>query len=205
MSATAATIKVALRLGFFALVCTLILALVNEVSQKKIDQNIMDVKTAKLAQTLPENIEYDNDLTTSQVKLSGDAEKLAKESGIREIYVASKAGQTQAVIIDTVAPNGYGGKINLLVGILADGQVSGVRVVSHKETAGLGDYIDAEKSEWSEQFVGAPVQERLHLKKEGGQIEHRAGATISARAVTKSVDQAAAFYLKHQAKLKVIS
>lgn len=206
MSASAQTMKIALRLGLFALFCTLILAIVNEVSQKKIEDNINQLKTAKLAETLPMDIAYDNQLADSVIGFSGEIEKQAKEAGIRQVYVATHSGEVKAVIVDAIAPNGYGGKINLLVGILADGTISGVRVVSHKETAGLGDYIDASKSTWSEQFVGMPVDtigKRLSLKKEGGQIEHRAGATISARAVTKTVDQAAAFYLKNKANLKV--
>lgn len=203
MSASAQTMKIALRLGLFALFCTLILAIVNEVSQKKIEDNINQLKTAKLAETLPSDISYDNQLADSVVGFSGEMEKQAKKAGIRQVYVATHTGVVKAVVVDAIASNGYGGKINLLVGILADGTISGVRVVSHKETAGLGDYIDASKSTWSEQFVGMPVDKRLSLKKEGGQIEHRAGATISARAVTKTVDQAAVFYLKNKANLKV--
>lgn len=203
MSVGRQAIKTALRLGCFTLVCTLVLALVHQVSIKRIDANIEQLKTAKLTQMLPANIAYDNDLANTVLPLSADIQAAAREIGIQRIYAATYKGKIEAMVVDTVAMNGYGGKIHLLVGILANGKISAVRVVSHKETVGLGDYIETLKSSWSEQFSLVPAKTRLSIKKDGGSVTYRAGATISARAVTQSVDQVANFYQQYQSKLKV--
>jgi RnfABCDGE-type electron transport complex G subunit len=60
----------------------------------------------------------------------------------RLVYVARKQGVATAVVLEAIAPDGYAGEIRLLVGIQADGRIAGVRVTAHKETPGLGDYID---------------------------------------------------------------
>jgi electron transport complex protein RnfG len=62
-----------------------------------------------------------------------------------------------------------------------------VRVIKHKETPGLGDYIDVKKSPWIHQFEGKTLQTRWKVKKDGGDIDAMAGATITARAVTEAV------------------
>jgi electron transport complex protein RnfG len=74
-----------------------------------------------------------------------------------------------------------------------NGVISGVRVIEHRETPGLGDYIDAARSPWSQQFIGRRISDglRWQVKKDGGPFDAMAGATISARAVTAAVGRAA--------------
>jgi hypothetical protein len=101
-----------------------------------------------------------------------------------------------------VAPDGYGGRIRLILAVGADNRVIGVRVVGHKETPGLGDYIDPKKdrnkaSPWIRQFdakgFGEVAAADWKVKKDGGRFDARAGATISARAVTNAVRRALQF------------
>ena len=101
-----------------------------------------------------------------------------------------------------------GGRIDLLVAVAADGRVAGVRATAHSETPGLGDYIDPRKdrnkhSPWIEQFRGrGPTPAgALRLKKDGGELDYRVGATISARAVSGAVARALAWTRAHAAEL----
>ena len=69
-----------------------------------------------------------------------------------DVYRAKKNNQVIAVIIETIAPDGYSGEIKTLVGIDQEDKILGVRVITHKETPGLGDYIEIDKSQWIKNF-----------------------------------------------------
>ena len=93
----------------------------------------------------------------------------------------------------------------MLVGISRDGTVTGVRVVTHKETPGLGDRIELKKSPWILQFDGvslfAPVEEQWAVAKDGGAFDQMSGATITPRAIVSAVHHSLLFYRNHQAAL----
>ena len=78
-----------------------------------------------------------------------------------------------------------------------------MRVTAHRETPGLGDYIDRKKSEWVEQFVGksltSPEANLWRVSKDGGRFDARAGATITPRAVVKAVKSALEYFAQHRA------
>jgi electron transport complex protein RnfG len=159
-------------------------------------------KLRLVAQTLPAG-SYDNDLIRDARRLPADPLLGLKRPGLA--YPASHGGDTTAVVLEAVAPDGYSGEIRLLVGILADGRVAGVRVVSHRETPGLGDYIDSLRSDWIKQFDGRgladPAAEQWKVKKDGGRFDYRAGATITPRAVVKAVRKALEYFAAHRAEL----
>lgn len=122
--------------------------------------------------------------------------------GPTRIYRARRAGQPAGLIFEAATDHGYGGTVRLLLALRADGRLAGVRVVDHRETPGLGDYIDIRKDKrktdpWVRQFddraFDAATAGDWHVKKDGGAIDARAGATISARAVTDAVAKALAF------------
>ena len=115
-----------------------------------------------------------------------------------------------ALVLEAVAPDGYSGRIDLLLAVKADGQLAAVRVTGQHETPGLGDYIDPKKDKnkaqpWIRQFddIGfAQVRrEEWRVKKDGGRFDARAGATISARAVTNAVGRALQFANENRARL----
>lgn len=126
------------------------------------------------------------------------------------LYRARKGGQPAAVIFEAVAPDGYSGNIRLLLAVRANGELAGVRVVEHRETPGLGDYIDPRKdknktSPWIRQFdqhsLSTLPNERWTVKKDGGEFAYYTGATISARAVSKATGRAVEFATKNMAQL----
>lgn len=118
------------------------------------------------------------------------------------VYRALKAGKPVALVIAPTAPDGYSGSIKLLVGINADGTLTGVRTVSHRETPGLGDGIDEQHSDWIYQFNGVslekPALDHWKVRKDGGDFDQLTGATISPRAVVQAVRNALLYYRQHE-------
>jgi len=121
------------------------------------------------------------------------------------VYRARKNGKPVALVIAAIAPDGYSGSIKLLVGINVDGSLSGVRVVAHRETPGLGDAIDEARSDWIRIFDGkslqAPDVSRWAVRKDGGEFDQLTCATITPRAVVKAVRNALLYYQDNQEAL----
>ncbi|MBE9559884.1 MAG: electron transport complex subunit RsxG, partial [Proteobacteria bacterium] len=120
-------------------------------------------------------------------------------------YRARKNSQNVAVVFTSVAPNGYNGSIRLLVGINADGSLSGVRVVKHRETPGLGDVVEISRSDWILGFdnksLSDPDTRGWKVKRDGGVFDQFTGATITPRAVVKAVHNALLYFDKNQGML----
>ena len=120
----------------------------------------------------------DNDLIADTLEIPAAAlESLGlqqDDSGKHTVAMARKNNRTVAVIVPAVAPDGYSGDIKLLVGVNRDGTIAGVRVLTHKETPGLGDKIDLKKSDWITDFNGKslkqPSIENWKVKKDGGEF-----------------------------------
>jgi len=112
--------------------------------------------------------------------------------------IAKLNNKTAGVILEAIAHDGYSGDIKLLIAIRADGSISGVRVLAHKETPGLGDYIDIARGNWIKLFndesVNKTAATQWKVKKDGGKFDYMVGATITPRAVVKAVFKALQFY-----------
>lgn len=121
------------------------------------------------------------------------------------VFRARRQGRPVAVILDHVAPDGYNGAIRLLTAIGVDGRIAGVRVISHRETPGLGDPIEAERSDWIHGFDGRsladPSEDGWAVRRDGGQFDQFTGATITPRAVVEAVQRALEYHRLHQAEL----
>lgn len=120
-------------------------------------------------------------------------------------YRARRGNEIVAVILPVTAPDGYGGPIQLQVGIHADGTVSGIRLLSHRETPGIGDRIAPEKSSWLQQFTGrsllSPPAEQWTVQKNGGSFDQLTGATVTPRAVTAAIGRALQYFSSHRPQL----
>jgi len=193
------TVSTSLTLLVFAVICASLLAVAYVATRPTIEHSER-VETMRLVdQTLPPG-SFDNDPVRDAHTLPSDPLLGLKHPGVA--YVATKGGTPVAVSLEAVAPDGYGGEIRLLVGIRADGRIAGVRVTSHHETPGLGDYIDIAKSNWINQFVGKSVNDppaaAWRVRKDGGRFDYVAGATITPRAVVKAVHKALSYFEKHR-------
>jgi len=196
----------ALRTGtillIFALVATALLVFTFTRTQPTIERSQQAEKLARLDQVLPHSL-YDNDLLASHLTVQPD--DLLGTQQPSSIWVARRGTEVTAVALEAIAPDGYGGEIHLLVGIDVNAAVTGVRVTSHRETPGLGDYIDRNKSPWIEQFVGksltTPAAKHWKVAKDGGRFDARVGATITPRAVVKAVKSALDYFARHRAAI----
>ena len=144
---------------------------------------------------LPRN-ELDNDIATDTIRLPPSS--LLGTTGETVAYRARLDGEPVAVIFNSVAPDGYNGRIYLLVGVYVDGSIAGVRVVKHAETPGLGDGIEIKKSPWIKSFDGKslnnPEAPGWAVRRDGGEFDQLTGATITPRAVVAAVRNTLLYY-----------
>ena len=148
---------------------------------------------------------YDNDLLHDTVEIA--ATPALGQDGPTTAYRARQGDVAKALVLEAIAPDGYGGKIRMIVALAPDSTVLGVRVTQHKETPGLGDYVDPKKDKnkarpWITQFDGlnpTTMDERAwKVKKDGGRFDSVAGATVTPRAVVKAVRKAALFVAENR-------
>jgi electron transport complex protein RnfG len=103
-----------------------------------------------------------------------------------------------AALFIVTAKDGFTGPIKLLVGIAANGNISGVRVLEHRETPGLGDLIESAKSDWIEQFrnrsLADPDRELWSIKRDGGVYDQLTGASITPRSVIKAIRETLLYF-----------
>lgn len=193
------SVKTAVVMIAFTIVGTLSLAIIHQTTEAPISKAEAAVRMALFAQILVPEL-YDNDLLQDEIKLPAGGDLGNRDE--TSIYRARLKDKPSAVILEATAPDGYSGDIKLLVAIKADGEIAGVRVLTHKETPGLGDYIDIAHGEWIKQFDGQSLVKRndeaWFVKKDGGQFDFTTGATITPRAVVKAVHKVLKFYSKNQ-------
>jgi len=143
---------------------------------------------------------YDNALESDTIAVV-DSDLLGSGENVT-VYRARKNGLPIAVLIAPLAPDGYSGSIGLLVGINENGTLAGVRVTSHRETPGLGDDIEVQRSDWIESFAGRsldkPSAAGWRVKKDGGDFDQFTGATITPRAVVAAVHKALQYYRENR-------
>jgi Na+-translocating ferredoxin:NAD+ oxidoreductase subunit G len=200
-------VKESLRISFssavvlvlFTLVFTGLMAATYQATKPLLEASAQAEKLKLINEVLPP-ASYDNDLLSDSINLP-PLRELGLDEGSK-LYRARKNGQPVALVLEAVAPDGYSGRVNLVLAVTADARLSAVRVTGHRETPGLGDYIDPKKDKnktnpWIGQFSDQAhelVREgRWKVKKDGGQFAYHTGATISARAVTNASGKAVAW------------
>jgi len=133
-----------------------------------------------------------------------DAELLGSDDAI-DVFVVTENGRAIATIFAAFAPDGYHAPIQLLIGIAADERITGVRVVSHRETPGLGDAIDIKKSDWITQFDGRSLQmpplPNWAVDEDAGSFDSITGATVTSRAVVTAVKNTLLYFQDHKEEL----
>ncbi|MBT3209474.1 MAG: RnfABCDGE type electron transport complex subunit G [Bacteroidetes bacterium] len=116
-----------------------------------------------------------------------------------EFYPAKKDGELIGTAIKTYTKKGFSGLIQLMVGFSPEGEIINISVLDHKETPGLGDKMQKDKSEWSNQFNGKnPANDNLVVTKDGGLIDAITASTISSRAYCDAVQRAYDIYMKNK-------
>ena len=162
-------LKLALTLLLITAVVAGLLGFVNLLTEDKIAENTAKKANEAMTAVLPAD-EY------SKLEVVAD--------DITEIYKADDKGY-----VVRLNANGFGGAIDLMVGIDLEGKVTGISVISHSETASLG--AECTRADWQSQFVGTAGS--LQVTKDGGTVDALTGATVTSRAVTEAVNRAVEF------------
>jgi electron transport complex protein RnfG len=196
-------------------------AYTQQKTAERIELNRQAVLLGQIMEVLA-GVDYDNNpaeapflLTEPETLGLGEREQTPAEPSPAQLDQAVEAGQAGfrarrhdevvAVVIPVVTHRGYSGDIRLLVGVDEDHRVLGVRVLQHNETPGLGDRIEADRSDWIFGFAGRrlgdPPAERWKVKKDGGAFDHFTGATVTPRAVVGAVRNALEYVERHHDRL----
>ncbi|MFT4939202.1 MAG: electron transport complex protein RnfG [Paraglaciecola sp.] len=188
--------KNGLILALFALITTGLIALTFYSTKDQISAQEQQ-KLLAILNAVVDRSSYTNDIQLD-CALVTSAKYLGSAEQTRHIYRARNNEQPVAVAIETTAPDGYNGKIRLVVGVVGEGTVNGVRVLKHKETPGLGDKIDLRISDWILSFNNLTLSSEnisnWAVKKDGGQFDQFTGATITPRAVVNAVKLSVEYY-----------
>jgi electron transport complex protein RnfG len=191
--------KTGMLLGLFAVIGTALIAYTYDNTAARIADNEREYLLRSIHALIPAS-QIDNDMYTDTIAVTSP-EFLGTHDPV-PVYRARKDGKPVALALEPVAPDGYSGDIKLLVAIAYNGSLLGVRVISHKETPGLGDSIEIDRSNWITSFNGRtladPGDKGWHVKKDGGVFDQFTGATISPRAVVKAVHKSLEYYAEHR-------
>jgi Predicted NADH len=174
-------LKAGALLLIFTVVSIFFVSLTQDSTKDKIKYNEDQLLIKRLGELVSG---YDNSILEEKFL------KKTKLHGVEQsigIYPAKKNNKIFAYLIEHTYPNGYSGNIRLLTGIDINNKLLGVRVITHRETPGLGDKIETKKSNWIEQFRGLsllnPVKSEWKVKRDGGVFDSFTGATITPRAI----------------------
>ena len=189
-------------LAAFAALAAALLAFVNDTTRERIALEERKATLRSLYEIIPDE-SHDNDIVTDTITIPR-AELLGQGEPFT-VYRARMGEEPVAVVMPVIAPDGYSGAIYMMVGVNTNGTVAGVRVVRHKETPGLGDLIDVEKSDWITGFNGRslvdPDSNHWRVKKDDGVFDQFSAATITPRAVVRAVQNALIYFERHRDRL----
>lgn len=170
-------------LGTFSLGFGIVLAISDSITVDDIAARALEDRLNSLSQVIPAGI-HDNNLVADAIAMKNERNKEIT------VYRAIKEGQVTGVAYE-IFGSGYSGEMKLMMGVDAQGKILGVRVLAHKETPGLGDKIEVKKGDWILRFTGLslgnPLPDKWKVKKDGGQFDQFAGATITPRGVVDAI------------------
>ncbi len=191
----------------FTVVFTAMMAGTYKATAPMVAASALAEKLRLIGEVLPP-VMYDNDLMADAITLAPQP-ALGLDDETR-LWRARRKGEPVALVFEAAARDGYSGRISLILSVGGDGRLLALRVTAHKETPGLGDYIDPKKDRnksrpWITQFNALGFdnvpRDKWRVKKDGGRFDQMGGATISARAVTNASGRARAWTVEHRERL----
>ncbi len=185
--------KVVFKLGLILLVISAVaacaLALTNYVTAPTIEQMNIDANTEARQEVLPDATEFEQVPEEDVAKIAAEI-GMEKPEELMEVYIGTNNGETVGYTVKTGPTSGYAGEVQVLTGISSDGVITGITIIKHNETPGLGALA---AGEWNDQFTGKSAEEELVVvkgtAKEGSnEIQAITGSTITSKAVTSGVN-----------------
>ncbi|MET0051950.1 MAG: electron transport complex subunit RsxG [Candidatus Thiodiazotropha sp.] len=187
----------AVLLGGFSTLATALLVAGNLATKEDILARQQEDLLSSLNQVVPAET-YDSDLLNQPLTLQDDnGHELTVYRGLHGMKVNALAYE--------IVGQGYAGDIRLIMGVNAEGEVLGVRVLAHAETPGLGDKIELAKDDWilgfNKRSLANTTEKQWHVKKDGGEFDQFSGATITPRGVVGAIHQGLKFFQVHRDEL----
>jgi electron transport complex protein RnfG len=193
--ADAPVLKSGLTLAVIAAICTTLVALTYQVTRERIADN----EQAWLEQSLQPALAglfFDSGVSESKMTIPAPHDLPGSSDAV--IYRVYSGETPVAALFVVSARDGYAGAIRLLVGIDVDGAVTGIHVLAHRETPGLGDRIESTKSDWAMQFngrsLGNPQASGWKIKRDGGEFDQLTGASVTPRAIIKAIRETLIYF-----------
>ncbi len=181
-------LKSGLTLAAIAAICTAAVAATYQLTRERIAANEQALLEQSLEPALS-GVEFDGSITGSMLILPAPHDLPGRDDAI--VYRVYRDGAPAAALFAVTARDGYAGPIRILVGVRHDGTVTGVRILEHRETPGLGDKIESSRSDWVFQFdgrsIGDPVVDAWAIQRDGGEFDQLSGASVTPRAVTAAI------------------
>lgn len=175
-------------LATIAAICTALVAFTYRLTDARIAANEQAWLEQNLQPALA-GLAYDGGIGDSRITIPAPHELPGTEDAL--VYRVYSSGAPVAALFVVNARDGYAGPIRLLVGIAIDGRVTGVHVLEHRETPGLGDLVETSKSDWAQQFTGRslrdPVASGWGIRRDGGAFDQLTGASVTPRAIVTAV------------------
>jgi electron transport complex protein RnfG len=188
-------------LGAFCLGFGIVLAASNSITVEDIAARAMEDRLNSLGQVIPDSI-HDNNLVDDAMTMKNERDMEIT------VYRATREGKVTGLAYEIFGV-GYSGTMRLMMGIDTEGKILGVRVLAHKETAGLGDKMEVKKSDWILRFdglsLGNPPAEKWKVKKDGGQFDQFTGATITPRGIVDAIHKGLELFAAHKDQMMDIS
>ena len=190
-----------LLLGLFGVLGAGLVGLSHQGTAERIARNEREALLEQLERLVPAD-QIDNDMLGDAIEVAAPEELGAATT---RVYRGRRGSRPVAAVLSPVVTQGYSGPIQLIVAVRADGTLSGVRVLGHRETPGLGDKIEIERSDWVLGFNGKslldPPASGWEVKRDGGEFDQFTGATITPRAVVRGVRASLEYFTDHRAQL----
>jgi Na+-translocating ferredoxin:NAD+ oxidoreductase subunit G len=182
-------------LAVVAAICTALVTITQRMTAPRIAENEKAYLEQSLRPALA-GVFYDNDLSESTLVLPPPHGLPGNETAI--VYRLFSEERPAAAVFVVSARDGYAGPIKLLVAVEYSGTLTGVQVLQHNETPGIGDLIEPSRSNWLQQFENAslqdPPRDRWTIRRDGGAFDQLTGASITPRAVVRAVKETLLYY-----------
>jgi len=192
-------INTGLTLAAIAAVCTALVAATYSLTGDRIAANEKALLEQSLQPALG-GLSFDGSVSESRIELQPPHELPGNGPAI--IYRVYAEDRPAAALFAVTARDGFSGPIRILVGVKFDGTVSGVRILQHRETPGLGDKIEPARSNWVFQFddrsIGDPVAARWAIRNDGGDFDQLTGASVTPRAIIKAIRGTLLYFDAHR-------
>ena len=193
------TMRSAATLATIAAICTALVATTWTLTKTRIADNEQAYLERSLAPVLA-GLAFDGGVGDSPLTIPAPHDLPGADDAL--VYRVYAAGRPVAALFVVTAPGGYSGPVRLLVGVDAEGVLTGIHVLEHRETPGLGDLVETGKSDWALQFAGRrlgdPAPAAWKVRRDGGFFDQLTGATVTPRALVAAVYETLQYFETHR-------